>query len=245
MHISERQQQILKILEKETFTTVQQLADSTFTSPSSIRRDLTVLQKQGLVSRTHGGATLRASGVQAPALHSRMSKNVSEKRKIAKTASSLLHDDMSVMLDGSSTASFLLPYLAEHKNIILFTNSMTTAIRAIELGITTHCLGGKAVLGSAVLAGDDTCRAVEKLYVDILFFSSQCLDHCGVISDSTEEENQLRRCMLACAKRTVLLCDSDKFGKRVLFKLTDLNSIDIAIFDRHYPELTATCQIMI
>ena len=109
MHISERQQQILKILEKDTFTTVQQLADSTFTSPSSIRRDLTVLQTQGLVSRTHGGATLRASGVQAPALHSRMSKNVSEKRKIAKTASSLLHDDMSVMLDGSSTASFLLP----------------------------------------------------------------------------------------------------------------------------------------
>jgi len=245
MRISERQQQILKILEKDTFSTVQQLAASTFTSPSSIRRDLTALQTQGLVARTHGGATLSASDVQAPALHNRMSKNVSEKRKIAKTASSLLHDDMSVMLDGSSTASFLLPYLAEHKNIKLFTNNMTTAIRAIELGISTHCLGGKAVLGSTVLAGEETCRAVENLYVDILFFSSQYLDHCGVISDSTEEENHLRCYMLKCARRTVFLCDGDKFGKRALFKLTDLNSIDIAVFDRKYPELTAACEIMI
>lgn len=245
MSISERQQQILKLLETNVFQTVQQLAAITYTSPSSIRRDLTALQNRGLVTRTHGGVTLSTSDVQAPALQNRMSQNVTQKRRIAKTASSLLHDDMSVMLDGSSTASFLLPYLAERKNIKLFTNSMTTAIRAIELGISTHCLGGKAVRGSAVLAGEETCQAVSQLYVDILFFSSQCLDKNGVISDSTEEENQLRKYMLSSAKHIVFLCDGDKFEKRALYQLTTLNQIDTAVFDREFPGLNAKCQVQI
>ena len=245
MNISERQQQILKLLETNIFQTVAQLANATYTSQSSIRRDLTALQNRGLVVRTHGGVTLSASDVQAPALQNRMSKNVTQKRRIAKAAASLLHDDMSVMLDGSSTASFLLPYLAERKNIKLFTNSMTTAIRAIELGLVTHCLGGKAVHGSSVLAGEATCRAVEELYVDILFFSSQCLDKNGVISDSTEAENQLRKQMLSSARKTVFLCDGDKFEKRALYKLTTLDHIDTAVFDRGFSGLKTLCQILI
>lgn len=244
MNISERQQQILKLLENAVFHTVSQLAAATYTSPSSIRRDLTVLQNRGLVTRTHGGATLNASDAKAPALQNRMTKNVTQKRRIAKIAASLLHDDMSVMLDGSSTASFLLPYLAENKNITLFTNSMTTAIRATELGIRTHCLGGRAVRNSAVLAGEETCRAVSELFVDILFFSSQCLDKDGTISDSTLEENQLRKQMLHNARQTVFLCDGDKFGKKTLYKLANLNQIDTAVFDRPLPDHKTSCQIL-
>ena len=245
MSISERQQQILSILEKDIFRTVDQLASATYTSPSSIRRDLAALQNRGLVTRTHGGAALSASDAKAPALQNRMTKNVTEKRRIAKRAAALLHDDMSVMVDGSSTASFLLPFLAEYKNIRLFTNSMSTAIRAIELGISTHCLGGSAVRSSTVLAGEETCRAVSQLYVDVLFFSSQCLDDQGVISDSTEEENALRRQMLQSARRTVFLCDGDKFGKRALYKLADLSEVDTAVFDRPYPQLHDNCEILL
>ena len=61
MSISERQQKILQTLGEQQFITVQALAKQTFTSPSSIRRDLSTLENQGLVRRTHGGVTLPES----------------------------------------------------------------------------------------------------------------------------------------------------------------------------------------
>ena len=54
MRISSRQKQILSILNERVFITVQELAELTFTSASSIRRDLTYLQNNGLVKRMHG-----------------------------------------------------------------------------------------------------------------------------------------------------------------------------------------------
>ncbi len=240
MRVTERQEKILELLKSDVFCTVERLAQVTYTSPSSIRRDLAYLQTQGLVRRTHGGVSLAESAAYAPALQNRLTKNVAEKRKLARLAARFLKDGISVMLDGSSTASFLLPHLAEHKNLRLFTNSMTTAMRAGELGIATTCIGGRSVRNGAVLAGEGACRAVEELYVDILFFSSQYLDEDGIISDSTPEENELRKVMLRHARQTVFLCDSSKFGKRTLYTLTGLDQISAAVFDCAFSELS--CQ---
>lgn len=146
------------------------------------------------------------------------------------------------MLDGSSTVTFLLPYIAKLNSVSLFTNNISTALNAIELGINTHCIGGQSVNGSAVLSGTEAYQYVSSLYVDIMFFSSQSLDKNGIISDSTEEENYLRSLMLNASKQTVFLCDSEKFDTRSLFTLTTLDKIDIAVFDRTFPELQCSCQ---
>ncbi len=244
MSISQRQQQILDLLQKDLYLTVQHLSQLTYTSPSSIRRDLTALQKQGLVHRTHGGVSLTAPGDRVPALRQRLTKNVDLKRRIAKKAASLLKDGQSILLDGSSTAGFLLPYIAEHRQIELYTNSMETAMRALELGISTHCIGGHCVGESPVLSGEAAYLAISQLYVDILFFSSQCLDSNGIISDATQEENHLRKLMIRHARESVFLCDSGKFGSRALHTLASLSDIHTAVFDRPYKGLYATCMIL-
>jgi len=142
MSITKRQEEILEHLNEHIFLTVERLAELTFTSASSIRRDLSTLQNLSLIKRTHGGASIFNAVNQAIPLNSRMSKNITEKQRIAKKAASLLRDGQSVMLDGSSTAGFLVPYIAKHKDMILFTNNMHTAINAVNYGITTHCIGG-------------------------------------------------------------------------------------------------------
>ena len=160
MSISERQTQILSILKERNYISVHELAQLTFTSPSSIRRDLTSMQNIGLVERSHGGVTLPEPVRGLPSLFDRMTKNVPQKRIIAKKASSLLRNGQTIMLDGSSTASFLVPYIARLDGAVLFTNNMTTAIHAIELGIDTHVIGGHCVGNSGVLSGFEACRAV-------------------------------------------------------------------------------------
>jgi len=244
MSITERQQQILKLLESSAFITVNQLATATFTSPSSIRRDLTHLQNLGMVHRTHGGVTLSGPEQRVPTLRERMNKDVAGKRRAAKKAAALLEDGQTILLDGSSTVSFLLPYIAEHKGMSVFTNNLLTALSASEMGITTHCLGGCLSGGEVILTGPLTAQSLSSLYVDILFFSTQSLDSNGLISDSSQEEIYLRKMMLAAAEKRVFLCDSEKFSRRSLYKLTELDKVDAAAFDQPFPALKTTCRIL-
>ena len=244
MSISKRQQSILALLREHSFLTVARISELVYISPSSVRRDLTHLENLYLVKRTHGGASvLNESGKAAP-FDSRMSRNVQEKRKIARKAADLLSDGMTVMLDGSTTAGFLVPYIAKHSDVTLYTNKIKTAMNAINYGIRTHCIGGASVDNSAVLVGAESCRAVEALSPDILFFSSHSLDREGVISDPSEEENYLRSLMIRSAKKTVFLCDRAKYGRRAMHKLASLDDIDVAVFDEDIPELNVGCKII-
>ncbi|MBQ9805077.1 MAG: DeoR/GlpR transcriptional regulator [Clostridia bacterium] len=244
MSISNRQKQILELLEENGFLTVGRLSELTYTSPSSVRRDLIRLQNLSLVKRTHGGASALREVNQAVPLSNRMSQSIAEKRRIAKLASELLRDGQSVMLDGSSTAGFLVPYIAKHKDMILFTNNMNTAITAVSYGIATHCIGGASVNCSAVLSGTQAYAAVEGIHPDILFFSSKSLDADGWIYDPIPEENYIRTLMLKNARCRVFLCDSAKFGSTSLYRLTSIEEIDACVFDKPYPDLRAKCKII-
>ena len=254
MSITDRQELILAIVSERNYISVNDLAAMTFTSPSSIRRDLTCLQNKGLVERSHGGVTLPAPAKGVARLLDRMKNNIPAKRLISKKASSLLKDGFvcrlsttlwqNILLDGSSTVSFLLPYIAKLESVTLFTNNISTVLSAIELGIDTHCIGGRSVNGSAALSGTEAYRAVSALRPDILFFSSQSLDQNGLISDSTEEENYLRMLMLNAAAQKVFLCDSEKFNRRSVYTLTDLDNVDVAVFDREFEGLKHSCIIL-
>ena len=219
MSITNRQEQILNILNERTFVTVNELSALTFTSPSSIRRDLTYLQNNGLVQRTHGGVSMPSPIKGVASFYDRSKKNIKEKRIIAQKAAHLLKDGQSIILDSSSTATFLLPYIAKLNSVKVFTNNLSTALTAIELGINTHCLGGQSINGSVVLSSTDTYETISSITADILFFSSQSVDIDGTISDSTEEENYMRKLMIKSAKKTVFLCDNEKFNRTSLYKL--------------------------
>ncbi len=244
MSITNRQEQILNILNERTFVTVNELSALTFTSPSSIRRDLTYLQNNGLVQRTHGGVSMPSPIKGVASFYDRSKKNIKEKRIIAQKAAHLLKDGQSIILDSSSTATFLLPYIAKLNSVKVFTNNLSTALTAIELGINTHCLGGRSINGSVVLSSTDTYETISSITADILFFSSQSVDIDGTISDSTEEENYMRRLMIKSAKKTVFLCDNEKFNRTSLYKLCNIDDIDIAVFDKAFDGLNTKCKIL-
>ena len=233
MSTTKRQEEILELLNEHGFLTVERLSEMTYTSPSSVRRDLARLQALSLIKRTHGGASAFSAVHQAVPLSSRMTKNVAEKRKIARLAATLLHDGQSVMLDGSSTAGFLIPYIAKHKDMTVFTNNMLTAINAVNHGVTVSCTGGVGAY-----------RAVAELSPDIFFFSAKSLSRDGVISDPIEEENHIRALALENAKMSVFLCDGDKFGTTSLYKLTSLDRVDVAVFDKPFHELKTKCKVL-
>lgn len=244
MSVSTRQKQILEMLNCQHFLTVEDLAEALYISPSSIRRDLTDLQNQGFVRRTHGGVSLMEEERGPIPLNTRMTQNTAAKRKIARRAASLLSDGITVMLDGSSTTGYLVPHLAKFRDITLFTNNMLTAINAINHGIRTHCIGGIAINQSPVLSGRQAYEAAQQIHPDLFFFSTQSLAVDGTITDPQEEENYMRGIMIEQAKKSVYLCDSGKFNRKSLYYVTSLDRIHAAVFDIEWKELKADCEIL-
>lgn len=244
MSLTKRQEQILTLVNEHGFLTVNRLSELVYTSASSVRRDLACLQNLSLVRRTHGGVSPLGDLGQPVPFESRMTQNVAEKRRIAGKAAAFLADGQSVMLDGSTTAGFLVPHIAKHKDMILFTNNMLTAISAVRHGIKTHLIGGQAIDGSAVLSGEEAYRVAAKINPDILFFSSGSLGQNGYIYDPIPEENHMREIMLRNAGMRVFLCDSGKFGGRALYTLCSADEVDACVFDKEFPRLKAKCKII-
>ena len=244
MGISERQNEILKIIGENTYVSVNELSRRTFTSPSSIRRDLTRLENLGLVNRSYGGASLPEINGRVAGFYNRLTKSIKEKRLIAQKASALLKSGQSILLDSSTTASFMIPYIAKIDSVVVFTNNLEIAVSAIKQGICTHCIGGSSINGSVSLGGSQAYKALSDISVDIMFFSSQSLSIDGMISDSTEEENYVRSVMLERANKTVFLCDSAKFNTKSLYTLTSLDCIDYVVFDKDFDELITQARLL-
>ena len=244
MGISERQNEILKIIGENTYVSVNELSRRTFTSPSSIRRDLTRLENLGLVNRSYGGASLPEINGRVAGFYNRLTKSIKEKRLIAQKASALLKSGQSILLDSSTTASFMIPYIAKIDSAVVFTNNLEIAVSAIKQGICTHCVGGSSINGSVSLGGSQAYKALSDISVDMMFFSSQSLSIDGMISDSTEEENYVRSVMLERANKTVFLCDSTKFNTKSLYTLTSLDCIDYVVFDKDFDGLTTKARLL-
>ncbi len=231
MNKQNRKELIIELIKKEAFITVSELSKLTFTSESSIRRDLAELQKKGIITRTYGGAKLSGSETIAAPFERRISKNKSEKNLIAKKASSLLEDNQTIFLDASSSSYYLIPYIAKLSAPTVFTNNMLSAIKLIENGVKTYCLGGTSENNTCVLTGSLTQDCIKNLHADIVFFSSLALSENGIIYDSNEAETRIRQLMIENSDTTVFLCDSSKLKKHSRFVLCNAEAVDYIFCD--------------
>ena len=143
---------------------------------------------------------------------------------------------MVVMLDGSTSAYHLVPYLCRRKDLIVITSGAKTAVALAEANVRTFCTGGQMLIHSFSYIGEQAERFVRTLNADILFFSCHGLSADGQMSDPAIEEANLRRVMFERCRKKVLLCDSSKFGKTCLYNMGDVSEVDAIISDEPLPE---------
>ena len=226
MYNLERQEQIMQILEKSRSVSVTKLAKLLYVSHPTIRRDLSVLEEQGKVQRTHGGVVLRnVSDAEIPLMF-REDQNNASKKIIAEKASKLICDGNVIFLDASSTVSYLIPYLEKFNDIIVVTNSPKTSIKLGERNIKNYCTGGLLLMHSVAYVGSETEKFIANINADIFFFSSRGYMENGMITDSSEQEATVKKAMLKNADRSYYLCDSSKKNKKYAFNICAVKDID-------------------
>jgi DeoR/GlpR family transcriptional regulator of sugar metabolism len=150
-------------------------------------------------------------------------------------AASLVKDGMVVMLDGSTSAFHLVPYLAQRKDLIVVTSGAKTAVALAEANIRTFCTGGQMLIHSFSYVGEQAENCIRSFNADICFFSCHGLTDAGYMTDLSVEEANLRKIMFRFAKQKILLCDSSKFGKTCFYNIGHIRDIDGVISEKELP----------
>lgn len=224
---AQRRKLILDLIRQKGGFSVHELSDATGVSLPTIRRDLDWLAKTGVVERSHGGATLKASSPGTtfePDYHvaARMARE--EKTLIGKLAVDRLRDNQSVIFDSSSTV-FEAAQLAAKKGLKL--TAVTNDLRIGELfascpSVKLIVCGGTQRPGSYTLLGEPGTTFLQQLHVDVAVMGIHGIN--GVsCCDTSLEVAYAKRYMVAAAKKVIVLVDSSKFDQVAFFDAFEID----------------------
>ena len=236
MTIFERHRQIIEELKSNPEISVSELAKKLYVSEPTVRRDFTELHQKGIITKIYGGAVLNMENAHSEIPFSlRETEKSSVKSEMGRAAAALVRDGDVVMLDGSTSAYHMVPYLARLKNITVITSGAKTAVALAEANIRTFSTGGQMIIHSYSYVGKQAEEFVRNVNADILFFSCHGLDLRGRMSDNAIEEADLRRVMFEQSAKRVLLCDGSKIGKTCFYNIGSVADIDDIVSDADIP----------
>lgn len=236
MFTIERQQEIMNTLRAKKSATVTDLSKIFFIGEATIRRDLEKLEKMGLLKRTYGGAVLLEGLDTEIPLSVRETEQKDAKEVIGQASAKLVEDGDIIIMDSSSTTLKIVPYLKGKSKLTVITNGAKTAVELGELlHIKVYSTGGTLRENSLSYIGELARRCMEGFFVDTLFFSCRALSMDNGLTDSNEDEAELRRIMVKNCRKAVLLCDSTKFDKVAFCKICDFDKIHCLITDQKPP----------
>ena len=232
MYAEERQQEILRRARADGRVDVVRLADELAVTSETVRRDLSVLERAGVVRRVHGGAIpIERLGFE-PALAARDAVLTGEKERIAKAALAELPDGGAIIIDAGSTTGRLAEVLPADRELTVVVNAPPLATSlAMRSNVTVIMLGGR-VRGRTLATVDDMALApLAQLHVDVAFMATNGLSvECGLTTPDPAEAS-VKRAMIAAARRTVLLADHTKVGSDYLARFGSLSEVDLLISD--------------
>ncbi|WP_248960226.1 DeoR/GlpR family DNA-binding transcription regulator [Sphaerisporangium perillae] len=232
MYAEERQQEILRRARAIGRVDVVTLGEEFSVTTETIRRDLTALERAGVLRRVHGGAIpVERLGFE-PALAARDEVMTAEKERIAKAAVAELPEDGAIIIDAGSTTGRLVQVLPADRELTVIVNSPPLAtVLAARPNLTVIMLGGR-VRGRTLATVDDwALRPLARLNVDVAFMAANGCSVAKGLTTPDPAEAAIKRAMIKAAKRSVLLADHTKFADTYLARFASLHEIDVVITD--------------
>ncbi|MGV1009679.1 MAG: DeoR/GlpR family DNA-binding transcription regulator [Dermatophilaceae bacterium] len=232
MYAAERQQSILAVARAAGRVEVGALADELAVSPETIRRDLTNLERVGVLRRVHGGAIpVERLGFE-PSLATRAERATAEKERIAKAAVDLLPSEGTILIDAGTTTLRLAEHLPRDRELTVVTNSLPAAqaLNAVP-SIQLFVLGGRVRPRTQATVGEWLVSALAELTVDVAFLGTNGLSVERGLTTPDPAESLAKRAMVAAAKASVVLCDSTKIGENHFSRFASLEDLAAVVTD--------------
>lgn len=230
MNGAERKKEILRILSQQESVDVEELTKLFGVSKVTVRADLDALEAKGLLIRTHGGALSAENKKFIRIFTDTLGEEAEEKERIAKSASSLISDGATVIIDTGSTTVHIAKYL-RNRDITAVTGSLLVINELMnDESVELVVLSGTLRRYSMGAIGPLTKNTLEQIHADMLFLGASALAEDGIWSSNLVEADT-KKSMIKAADKICLLADGKKFSMSGLGKVAKWNEIDYFVTD--------------
>ncbi|MFL5798443.1 MAG: DeoR/GlpR family DNA-binding transcription regulator [Actinomycetota bacterium] len=235
MYAEERRQEIVLVVRQDGRGEVSQLADRFEVTPETIRRDLTDLERQGVLRRVHGGAIPIERFRAEPAIAEKAQAMAKEKTRIASAALEFVPDRGTVLLDAGTTTLALARVFPE-RDLTVFTNAMPVGLElTLRRNVQLYLIGGR-VRGRTLADVDDwALRQLADLRVDVAFIGTNGLSVARGLSTPDPAEAAVKRDMCRAAQQVVVLADHTKVGEEDAVRFASIEQVDALVTDAGLP----------
>lgn len=233
--MSQRAREILDVLNESGSARIQDIALRLNVTQETIRRNLTVLEHQGLVSKVHGGVSLKNWGLE-PSFEQRFVQNQPTKRRIAQAVAGLIHDGASLIMDVGSTTAYVAQALRAKRDLLVVTNSLPVAqALAGQNGNRVFMAGGELRAHDGGAFGPDARAFVRQFRVRHAILSVAGVDAQAGFLLQDLPEAEFSRTIIACAEEAIIAADASKFGKTAPIKIAESEAFHRLVTDAPPP----------
>jgi DeoR/GlpR family transcriptional regulator of sugar metabolism len=228
---AQRRARIADLVNRRGILTVEELSRQVGTSLMTIRRDLTLMDAQGLLRRTHGGAVALAAPGFVP-FRGRLRLELLATAAMGRAAASLVQPGETVLLDAGTTVLAMVHPLRAVRDLTVVTNSVQILAELwARPGLRVVALGGVARSGSGAVTGPLAEKTLDEIRVDRAFLGTTGITPRWEVSNSDLDLATLQRRILSVARESYLLADHTKFGRTGLAIVSPLKAFTSVITD--------------
>ncbi len=231
-----RMERVLELLETQDAVHVAQLAKEFAVSEVTIRNDLALLARQGLIARVRGGARALQRRQSEMAFDVRLRLQDDEKRAIARAAAEMVVDGEAVALDSSTTAYYIALELRARHELVVVTNGLLIAAALADApGVNVIVPGGVLRLPAMSLVGDFAAGVLRTTQISRGFFGARGVSVQRGLMDLNPEEVKLKQELAAACERIVGVFDHSKWYRSALLSFVPAERVDAIVTDAQAP----------
>lgn len=208
-----RQELILQYVRERGSITVAQLHELLDTSESTIRRDITALDREGKLVKVFGGAVDIRKEVTTHeyTVAQKSDLNLEEKRRIAKYAASLIGPEDFVYLDAGTTTVHMLDFMDTHASYV--TNGVIHAQRLASRGVKVLLVGGELKASTEAVIGAQAMQMIQNYHFTKGFFGSNGVAIKQGCTTPDAGEALVKQTAIGQCRQAYVLCDGSKFDE--------------------------------
>jgi DeoR family transcriptional regulator, fructose operon transcriptional repressor len=234
VYAEERQQAIASVVISRGRASVAELAQAYEVTTETVRRDLAVLDRAGVLRRVHGGAVpVRALHVVEPAVSEREITRADHKDAIARAATEFFPlSGASVLFDAGTTTARVAALLPADRELVVVTNAVPIAARLATMpSVSLQLLGGRVRGLTQAAVGEQVLRVLNTLRIDIAFIGTNGISIGHGLSTPDSDEAAVKRAMVQSANYVVVVADSSKVGHEDFVSFAPIDKVDALVTD--------------
>jgi DeoR/GlpR family transcriptional regulator of sugar metabolism len=232
MDLNQRQIEIIRLFKEKNACGVKELVRTFHVSEMTIRRDLALLEKNGSITRTHGGGIDTQKISFDFLMGEKAGINVDAKKAIAAKAAAFIRNGDTVILDTGSTVLQLSNELGGFDDLTVVTPSLAVAANLFRSKtVKLIILGGYVKPQSPDLVGVLTEKNIRELHFKTAFLGADGIDPAEGFFCSDINYGNVVREMIKASEQVIVLADASKIGKKALTRYGDFSDVDLLITD--------------